>query len=218
MPTATVENYLKAMLALGDERDQVSVSALSRSLGVSTPTANAMTKRLNERGWVNYERYKPLSLTDRGRVEAAQVVRKHRLTEMFLVERMGFGWEEVHAIAEQIEHVHSPAFFERMDRILGSPTVDPHGSPIPDREGNITRSPHIRLLDCTAGDSVRLVALAHSSAELLQFLNARELSLGVELRVHSIEPFDQSREVCYGEHKRATLSREVSESLLVAHL
>jgi len=105
MATVTEENYLKALLALADTTGKVTISELSRSLGVSTPSANSMVKKLAERGLVAYEKYKPLSLTRAGRKAAALIIRKHRLTEMFLVERMGFGWEEVHAIAEQIEHV-----------------------------------------------------------------------------------------------------------------
>ncbi|MEO0733138.1 MAG: metal-dependent transcriptional regulator, partial [Bacteroidota bacterium] len=137
MPTPTVENYLKALLALTEETGRASISQLSKALDISTPSANSMVKKLRDQGLVKYEKYRPLELTEAGRRQAALVVRKHRLTEMFLVERMGFGWEEVHAIAEQIEHVDSPDFFARMDELMDYPTTDPHGSPIPDPEGNI---------------------------------------------------------------------------------
>ena len=135
MSSATNENYLKALLSLSAEGQSVTVTALAAALGVSKPAANSMVKSLAAQGHLVYERYRPLRLTDAGRAAAARIVRKHRLTEMYLVERMGFGEDEVHEIAEQMEHIQSPAFFARMDELLGYPTVDPHGSPIPPGEG-----------------------------------------------------------------------------------
>jgi DtxR family Mn-dependent transcriptional regulator len=137
MASQTEENYLKALFSLADEKGEISVSELSRILEVSMPTANSMVKNLHEQGLVHYEKYKPLSLTLKGKKEAALIIRKHRLTEMYLVEKMGFGWEKVHEIAEQIEHIKSTAFFDRMDELLGHPTIDPHGSPIPDKHGRV---------------------------------------------------------------------------------
>src|SRR5690606_37984598 len=139
-----------------------------------------------------YESYKPLKLTEKGRKEAASIIRKHRLTEMYLVEKMGFGWEEVHDIAEQIEHIKSPLFFEKMDALLGYPKVDPHGSPIPDTEGKIESENYIKLSDCKEGDTVTFMAVSHSSEDLLIFLNNRDLTLGSTIEVKMIEPFDES--------------------------
>ena len=98
-----------------------------------------MIKKLSEKEWIKYEKYRPIQLTDLGKKMAGLVIRKHRLTEMYLVERMGFGWEEVHEIAEQVEHVKSDAFFNRMNELLGDPSLDPHGSPIPEKDGSIKR-------------------------------------------------------------------------------
>jgi len=215
MATVTVENYLKALLALADPTGKVSISDLSRSLGVSTPSANSMVKKLAERDLVNYEKYKPLSLTAAGRKAAALVVRKHRLTEMFLVERMGFGWEEVHAIAEQIEHVNSPDFFTRMDEIMGHPTLDPHGSPIPDAEGRFIQTHRRRLSDCQAGQTVTIVGLAHDSNDFLHFLNDRQLKLNSDLVIHHREVFDGTLTVSYPGYDRVTLSQTVADRLLV---
>src|SRR6056300_1120029 len=107
MPSQTKENYLKAMLSLANEKGKISLTDLSKRLGVSTPTANNMVKKLKSEGWVKYQKYKPISLTNKGGKEAALILRKHRLAEMYLTEVMGFGWEEVHDIAEQLEHVNT---------------------------------------------------------------------------------------------------------------
>src|ERR1043165_5895690 len=157
MHSLAEENYLKGLFHLANESGEVGVNDLSRHLGIKMPTVNSMVKKLSEKGLVHYESYRPLRLTDKGRTEAALIIRKHRLTEMFLVERMGFGWESVHEIAEQIEHIQAPEFFEKMDELLGCPKADPHGSPIPDKAGRIPAIRHIRLSDCKAGESVKLV-------------------------------------------------------------
>lgn len=146
---------------------------------------------------------------------AALIVRKHRLTEMFLVQIMGFGWEEVHDIAEEMEHIDSSLLFERMDELLGYPTVDPHGSPIPDKDGMIAAKNYKSLAEFKSGNKVRLCALAASSTELLQYLNSKKIALGTELKIHGKEDFDESMEVSYGKQKNVTLSKAVTESLLV---
>src|SRR5690606_27448070 len=162
-----------------------------------------------------YESYKPLKLTEKGRKEAASIIRKHRLTEMYLVEKMGFGWEEVHDIAEQIEHIQSPAFFAKMDELLGYPKVDPHGSPIPDVNGKMAGIDYDKLSDCKSGDRVTLGAVTHSSEEFLKFLNSRELQLGSVLHIESVEEFDGSMTVSYGDRKSEMLSKMACDRLLV---
>ncbi|MBV6646907.1 MAG: metal-dependent transcriptional regulator [Cyclobacteriaceae bacterium] len=216
MASQAEENYLKALLHLSSEKEAINVSALSTLLKVSKPTANSMIKNLKEQGYVHYEKYKPLLLTDAGRKAAALVVRKHRLTEMYLVEKMGFGWEEVHEIAEQVEHVKAPVFFDRMDELLEHPTEDPHGSPIPDKDGNILQRHYMSLSKCQAGDRVRLAALKNSSKDFLEFLDKRGLNLGVSVQVETVEPFDGSVVICYQE-KRESLSAQVCNQLMVEY-
>ena len=128
MAPPTEENYLKALFNLANSQGEITLSELASRLEVSLPTANSMVKSLQKSNWLNYEKYKPLTLTPEGRRLAASIIRKHRLTEMFLVDVMKFGWEEVHEVAEQIEHIHAPKFFDRMDEMLGHPAADPHGS------------------------------------------------------------------------------------------
>ena len=122
MTSPTEENYLKALLSLAKEKGEVNVTELSKHLGIKMPTANSMMKKLAEKKLVIYESYKPLRLTEKGKKTAGLIIRKHRLTEMFLVVKMGFGWEQVHEIAEQVEHIHSQDFFEKMLSALSSPS------------------------------------------------------------------------------------------------
>ena len=148
MASRTVENYLKAMYSLANEEGEINLSDLSARLDVSKPTVNSMVKSLQQNGWVKYEKYKPIKMTKKGRKTAALVIRKHRLTEMFLVKEMGFGWDEVHDIAEEIEHIKAPQFFDRMDHLMDFPKVDPHGSPIPDKDGNVIQYNYKKLSEC----------------------------------------------------------------------
>ncbi len=215
MPSPTVENYLKAMLALSRDSGEVNVTDLSAALAVSKPAANGMVKSLAAQGLVTYERYKPLVLTSEGRRAAALILRKHRLTEMYLVDQMGFGWEEVHEIAEQMEHIQSPRFFARMDEIMGFPTQDPHGSPIPDREGEMERPDYRMLADVLAGETVVLRAVSTQADELLSFLTRKGIGLGTELAVVEVEAFDGSLRVRIKGAGVEVLTREVGRSLLV---
>jgi DtxR family transcriptional regulator, Mn-dependent transcriptional regulator len=211
----TEENYLKALFNLASETGEVNVNELSKSLEIKMPTVTSMMKKLSEKKLVHYESYKPLRLTEEGKKEAGLVIRKHRLTEIFLVDKMNFGWEDVHDIAEQIEHIQSPVFFEKMDELLGYPKIDPHGSPIPDRDGKIVMKSYDKLSDCKVGETVRLLAVINTSSEFLKFLNSREMRLGLKIKIKSIEAFDKSMVVSYGKHQNEALSHIVCERLLV---
>lgn len=215
MVSLTEENYLKALLSLAKEKGEVNVNELSKHLGIKMPTANSMMKKLAEKKLVIYESYKPLRLTEKGRKEAALIIRKHRLTEMFLVDKMGFGWEQVHAIAEQIEHIHSQEFFEKMDELLGFPKFDPHGSPIPDKNGKMEWISYESLTNCSVGDSVQLAAVLDSSDTFLKFLNSKNLQLGSLLSINSIEAYDGSMTLSYGNKKDEVFSAVVCAKLLV---
>src|SRR5579862_8318215 len=204
MISLTEENYLKALFNLANHAGEVNVNELSKQLDIKMPTVTSMMKKLAGKKLVYYESYKPLRLTEKGKREASLVIRKHRLTEMFLAEKMGFGWEEVHDIAEQIEHVQSPAFFEKMDQLLGHPKIDPHGSPIPDSNGKITWTPYTKLTECTPGETVVFSAVIQTSTEFLKFLNSRDLKLGLKMKIKAIEPFDQSVVVAYEAHPNET--------------
>lgn len=215
MHSPTEENYLKALYHLGGESGEITASELSKQLKLTPPTVNNMIKRLAEKGLVDYAKYQPLRLTPEGQKKAALIVRKHRLTEMFLVEKMGFGWEEVHDIAEQLEHIDSEVFFDRMNSLLGKPSVDPHGSPIPDEGGNVADMQLIALADCNEGDVFTFLAVQHSSDSFLKYLNERALRLGLSLSVLQKEEFDGSLEVAIeGIEKPLSMSKKVTQRLL----
>lgn len=214
MNSLTEENYLKALYHLVNDNDEVSVNDLSRQLNIKMPSVNSMIKKFADKKWVKYESYKPIKLTESGKKEASLIVRKHRLTEMFLVEKMGFGWENVHEIAEQLEHIHSEIFFDKMDEILNYPKVDPHGEPIPDKDGNVIQPDFKKLSKCQENEIVELASVTTSSEEFLSFLNKRNLSLGTEIKVLQREDFDQSMKVFYNDQEE-NFSKTVCDRLLV---
>jgi DtxR family Mn-dependent transcriptional regulator len=215
MPTQTKENYLKAIYFLSQENIDVSITELSKRMNVSKPTVNNMVKKMQEKGWLLYEKYKPIKLSDKGRRLGALIIRKHRLTEMFLSQVMSFGWEEVHDIAEEIEHISSVKFFDRMDEILGFPTLDPHGSPIPDKKGKVLEVNYLNLTSIKEGQRVKLCGLENSSKDLLLYLNNKKIKLGSVLLVLHIEKFDNSFEILLENNITIHLSFDVCKFLLV---
>jgi len=214
MNTLVEENYLKTIFLSCAENGEVNMTELSKKLGIKIPTVTSMMKKLSDKKLVHYESYKPIKLTEKGKKEAAIIIRKHRLTEMYLVKVMGFGWEEVHEIAEQLEHVHAANFFDKMDEILGFPTIDPHGSPIPDKNGKMIWKQYTKLSDCKVGDEIKITAVLDSSLEFLNFLNNKNLKLGIKIKVISLEEYDKSMLVNYNQKKEEMLSHTVCERLL----
>ncbi|WP_294277746.1 metal-dependent transcriptional regulator [uncultured Chryseobacterium sp.] len=212
--TLTEENYLKALFHVVDPEGKVTINELSKFLNVKMPSVNNMMKKFADKGWVVYETYKPLLVTEKGRREAALVVRKHRLTEMFLVKNMNFGWENVHEIAEQLEHVHSQVFFDKMDEILNYPKFDPHGEPIPDKDGNIIAQDLQKLSSCETGETVIFTSVTLSDDAFLSYLNERHLLLDTIIRVIKIENFDKSMTIEI-EGKKEILSKKATEKILV---
>ncbi len=213
--TQTKENYIKALYFLHLQNEDISLSDLGRALNVSKPTANDMIKKLQANGIVISEKYKPIRITEKGKRNAASIIRKHRLSEMFLSQIMEFGWEEVHEIAEELEHIKTEKFFDRMDELLGFPSTDPHGSPIPDKEGNFDRPNYLPLSDVPVESTVIVKALQKSSTDFLLFLNKKSIQLGTQIKVLHIESYDSSCTVSYDEFAEVVLSQSVCEKLLV---
>lgn len=217
MISLTEENYLKAIFHLRNKDNTVTVNELSKFLNVKMPSVNNMMKKFSQKNWVIYESYKPLKITKEGNKEAALIVRKHRLTEMFLVEKMNFGWENVHEIAEQLEHVHSEMFFDKMDEILKHPKFDPHGEPIPDKDGNIHAQDLEKLSSCEIGAQVIFSSVTVSDDEFLSYLNSKKLELGKKLKIVEIEKYDQSMIILKDDQSTITLSKMVCDKILVKH-
>jgi len=215
MDSLTAENYLKALFHLAGRTGEVGVSELAKRLRIKMPTVSSMMKKLAGQGLVHYRPYKPLRLTGRGRRAALLIIRKHRLIELFLVQNMGFRWDQVHDIAEQVEHVHAAELFEKMDAMLGFPKIDPHGEPIPDKHGKIQRATLHTLSSCREGETVTIRAVADASTEFLAYLNHHGLMLGVTITIRSVEPLDGSMKIASGKRRRETLSHPVCDRLLV---
>jgi DtxR family Mn-dependent transcriptional regulator len=185
MPTSTVEDYLKCIL-LEQELDPealVSMGQIAAALKVAPGTVTAMVKTLADSGLVAYEPYSGVRLTPSGRQLAAHVLRRHRLIELFLVKVMGMDWSEVHSEAEELEHAASDRLIGRMDEMLGYPSVDPHGDPIPDIHGVVAAPVLPSLLTCEIGSPLRVARVADQSRDFLQLVERRGLKPGSALRV-----------------------------------
>ncbi len=215
MMTLTEENYLKALFHLSEDQPEVSVLDLSRSLDIKMPTVNSMVKKLAAKELVIYEKYKPLRLTEQGRKSAGLIIRKHRLVEMFLVEKMGFGWDEVHEVAEQLEHVRAPKLFQKIDEILNYPKTDPHGSPIPDEQGEVATQNFLALSEGLPGTLYRFMAVGSSDDRFLRQIDRLGFKLGDTIRICETMDFDRSQEVLINEKKQQNLSHQVSSNIRV---
>ena len=213
--TLTEENYLKALFHLSTRHPEVSVLDLSKSLDIKMPTVNSMVKKLAAKQLVRYEKYKPLQLTDQGRRAAGLIIRKHRLVEMFLVEKMGFGWDEVHEVAEQLEHIRSPKLFQKIDEILNYPKTDPHGSPIPDEKGEIAAQNFVSLAEGIPGTLYRFMAVGSSDDRFLRQIDRLGFRLGDTIRICETMDFDRSQEVLINEKTRQLLSHQICSNIRV---
>ena len=190
MPTISVENYLKAIYHLEDGRpERVKTKELADQLGVALPSVTSMLKALAADGLVDYEAYRGAQLTEAGRRHAVRVIRNHRLIELFLVQALGYTWDEVHEEAELLEHAVSDRLADRIDQALKFPRTDPHGDPIPDASGCFRSEQGTPLTDCTPGLRVRLVQALEQDPEVLRYLTSLGVHPGVELRVVAFEPF-----------------------------
>jgi len=193
MFTFSEENYLKAIYHL--ERKfpvGVSTNALAEEMETKASSVTDMIKKLSEKKLVNYKKYQGFKLSKLGMETAVSVIRKHRLWEVFLVEKLNFSWDEVHEVAEQLEHIKSDKLIRELDRFLEFPKQDPHGDPIPDAEGNFTFWNKVLLSDLKKGESGIFVGVKDSSTTFLQFLDKRNIALGSEIKIIEKEPFDQS--------------------------
>ncbi|MCP9746520.1 metal-dependent transcriptional regulator [Lacihabitans sp. CS3-21] len=215
MMTLTEENYLKALFHLSLENEEVSVLDLSKSLNIKMPTVNSMVKKLSSKELISYEKYKPLTLTQGGKRAAGLIIRKHRLVEMFLVEHLGFGWDEVHEIAEQIEHIKSQRFFDRIDQLLDFPKVDPHGSPIPDINGEVAIQNYKKLEECHEGQQATFMSVGSSQDSFLKLIDKLNLKLGDKIKVLEIQDFDKTMRVLVNNNSEQTLSQLGATKILV---
>ena len=194
--TFSEENYLKIIYHLSyEENTEVTTNAIAEAMQTKASSVTDMLKKLHEKGWVTHKKYQGVSLTDEGRRNALLVIRKHRLWEVFLVEKLHFSWDEIHEVAEQLEHIQSDKLVEELDKFLLYPEKDPQGDPIPDREVNMPIMKNELLSLLKKGESGQCVGVKNTSKEFLQYLNKMEISIGKEISVIDIQPFDNSIEI-----------------------
>lgn len=193
MLSFTEENYLKALVQLtvfNEGKDEVGVNKMANYLSVKPATVSDMVRKLRDKELVNYERYGKVSLTDQGRMAGMMVVRRHRLWETFLHEKLGFTWDEVHELAEELEHIHSKKLIDRLDQFLDFPEFDPHGDAIPSAEGAIVIPFRKTLTEVKIGEHCQIIAVKDNSVDFLKYVDKIGLSIHDELIVKDKEPFD----------------------------
>jgi len=218
MHSFTEENYLKAIFKLQEQNGEtVGNSDLAKSLDVQSASVTDMLKKMAKKKLINYEKSKGFKLTEKGRHIAVNIIRKHRLWEVFLLEKLGFGWDEVHEMAEQLEHIQSERLIDRLDQYLGHPKSDPHGDPIPNANGVFTKSKSILLSEAREGIQVRFVGVTDHSSSFLTYLDKLGISLGDSLTIKAIEDFDNSFTLQLKGKKEAIVSFKVANSLLVSN-
>ena len=193
MTTFSEENYLKSIFHLEKAFPSgVGTNVLAEEMETKASSVTDMLKKLSDKNLVEYKKYQGVKLSASGKVSAIEVVRKHRLWELFLVEKLNFGWDEVHDIAEQLEHIKSKKLTYELDKFLGFPTTDPHGDPIPDSEGRFKISKRTLLAEMNRDETCICIGVRDSSAEFLQYLDRNGLGLGTEIKIIAKESFDQS--------------------------
>lgn len=215
MRTTSEEDYLKAIYALSNNSDGASTNALANHLNMKASSITDMLKKLSDKGWVHYEKYKGASLNIDGTAIALSIVRKHRLWETFLVNKLKFKWDEVHEIAEQLEHINSKELVDRLDDFLGNPKFDPHGDPIPNKDHKISDSrKRSYLSEVKINREVIIIGVKDSSAQLLQYLEKENMILGKHISVLEIHDFDKSLRIAIN-GKELNISERVAQNVLV---
>jgi DtxR family Mn-dependent transcriptional regulator len=191
--TFSEENYLKTIYHLTIvSGSDVSTNAIAAKMETKASSVTDMLKKLADKNLVFYKRYQGVSLTDEGKLSAKMIVRKHRLWEVFLVEKLDFSWDEVHDLAEELEHIHSEKLIAKLDEFLGYPTEDPHGDPIPNAKGEIKKMDNKLLSDLKIGQQSICVGVKDTSSEFLKYLDKQKIALGSELQILEKESFDAS--------------------------
>jgi DtxR family Mn-dependent transcriptional regulator len=213
--TFSEENYLKAIYHLTTSSEaEVSTNAIAEMMETKASSVTDMLKKLSEKDLINYKKYQGVSLTENGKLAAKMIVRKHRLWEVFLVDKLDFSWDEVHDIAEQLEHIKSEQLINKLDDFLGNPTEDPHGDPIPDAQGRIIKVEKQLLSELNEKQVGICVGVKDTSSEFLQYLDKQEIALGSKIECVSKESFDLSLKIKVNE-RELTISNKIASNLFV---
>lgn len=217
MASEQVENYIKNIYKLSANEGKVTTSSLSEKLQISPASVSEMIKKLAEEGTLTHTPYKGVELTGEGRAIALRIIRKHRLWEMFLSEILHFSWDEIDHEAEKFEHIMSDKMEEKIDDVLGYPVVDPHGDPIPTRDGEILLIKSFPLSDAQEGASVKIIRVSDSNSELLQYISSIGIALNKKIKIKQKMKFDQSVIITVN-GKDQTISQKISQSIFVEKL
>ena len=216
MHSFTEENYLKAIYHLSDGNSSVvSTNGIAEITNTKAASVTDMLKKLADKKLINYIRYQGVTLTESGIKAAVTIIRKHRLWEVFLVEKLGFKWDEVHDIAEELEHINSSALIDRLDDFLGNPAADPHGDPIPDRTGIFQHKKLFKISDMKQGQKGTISGVSEHSSVFLKHLEKLGLTLGTSITVTEVIKFDGSVILSIDKIKETTISREAAKNILV---
>lgn len=212
----TEENYLKALLkiSMDNEIEEVGTNELATALAIKPATANDMLKKLKEKEMVDYEKYGKIKLTTEGKKKAIDVIRKHRLWETFLYKKLEFNWDEVHEVAEQLEHIQSAKLVDKLDKFLDYPEFDPHGDPIPNKKGELKVQFKKRLSDVAVGNSCKMVAVKDNSTSFLQYVVKAGLGINNEISVVSKQEYD-ALTVIEANGIRSSVSQKFTENIFV---
>jgi DtxR family Mn-dependent transcriptional regulator len=214
MNSQSEEDYLKALYHLEMDFDSVSTNSIADYLDMKPSSVTDMLKKLAEKKFIHYQKYKGTSLTKKGKLIALSIIRKHRLWETFLVEKLGFGWDQVHTIAEQLEHIKSEELIENLDNFLGNPKYDPHGDPIPNKDGEIEKMNQKLLVELKASQKGIITGVKKGTASLLNYLDKEKVKLGDSIKVIEILEFDGTYIVEINKRK-LTFSEKICQNLLL---
>jgi DtxR family Mn-dependent transcriptional regulator len=215
MNSLAEENYLKALYKLGGKTNEVQTNSLADELSTKASSVTDMMKKLSDKKLVNYEPYKGVSLTNSGSEVALTVIRKHRLWEVFLVDKLSFKWDEVHEIAEQLEHIQSEDLIEKLDKFLDYPKFDPHGDPIPDKDGKIQQHFELTLSQLNKKENGIVVGVKEHSKSYLNYLDQLGLGLGAEISVEDKIEFDSSMKISINKQTPITVSNQTTKNLYI---
>lgn len=215
MNTLAEENYLKTIFHLSLNDLSVSTNQIAAALCTKPASVTDMLKKLADKELINYEKYQGVTLTTAGEKIALQIIRKHRLWEYFLVEKLNFKWDEVHEMAEELEHISSVELIDRLDKFMDYPKHDPHGDPIPDREGNFKKHELKPVASLRLNEEGIISGVRDHTPGFLQYLEKQQLTIGKKIKVTDIIEYDNSM-ILQIEHTTTHISREVAKNLLIA--
>jgi DtxR family Mn-dependent transcriptional regulator len=213
--SASKENYLKAIFHLQNEQGIVTTNALASALQTKAASVTDMLKKLKAQKLLIYERYQGFKLNTEGRKIAVQIIRKHRLWEYFLVEKLNFGWDEVHEMAEELEHISSKKLIDRLDTFLGHPQTDPHGDPIPDCNGKFNQQKQVSLSELPINKIASVAAISEQTSGMLELLQHKNIRIGTKVEIKKKFPFDNSLELKIRNQPLVTISEQVAKKILV---